>query len=140
MSMHDWQETLLEVTQQILHSDRFSKAELQFGSLSQESAEIPDRPGIPGDQGVVPTGVERNDIARPYASFEGIGEWESTPASPQGEEYRHHLIRVVAPRIEAGIDDPARWCRWNAGSIDGFPPRTYDPRCHDLPVSLHGRA
>ena len=36
MSMHDWQAMLLEVTQQILHSSRFSKAELQFGSLRHE--------------------------------------------------------------------------------------------------------
>ena len=33
---HDRQTTLLEVTQQILHSDPLSKAELQFGSLGQE--------------------------------------------------------------------------------------------------------
>ena len=36
MTMHDRHVMLLKVTQQILHSDRLSKAELQFGSLSQE--------------------------------------------------------------------------------------------------------
>ena len=36
MSMHDWRVKLLEVTHQILHSDRFSKPNLQFRSLSQE--------------------------------------------------------------------------------------------------------
>ena len=36
MSMHDWQVMLLEVTHQIVHSDRFSKPKLQFRSLSQE--------------------------------------------------------------------------------------------------------
>jgi hypothetical protein len=71
MNTHDWQAMVREVTQQILHSDRFSKAELQLGPLSQEQAEIPNRPGILGDQGVIPTGVEGNDAARAYPPFEG---------------------------------------------------------------------
>ncbi len=101
---------------------------MQLGSLSQEYAEIPDRPGILGDQGVIQTGVERNDIARPSPPFEGIGKWESTPASLHGDEYRYHPIRMVTPRVEAGIDDPAGWCRWKADSIDGFPPPHIRPQ------------
>jgi hypothetical protein len=122
MSTHNRQVMMREVTQQILHSYRFSKAELQFGSLSQEQAEIPDRPGILGDQGAIPTGVERDDIARANPSFEGVGKWESTPASLQGKEYRYHAIRVVTPDVQPGIDEPAGWCRWNPDAIDGFPP------------------
>ena len=122
MNTHDWQAMVREVTQQILHSDRFSKAELQLGPLSQEQAEIPNRPGILGDQGVIPTGVERNDIARRYPSFERIGKWESTPTCFQGEEYRDHPIHLVTPRVEACINHPARWCRWNAHSIGFLPP------------------
>ena len=128
MSMHDRQAMLLEVSQQILHSSRISKAELQFGSLRHEEAEIPDRPGILGDQGVVPTGVERNHVARPYPSFEGVAKRESKPASLQGQEYRNHPIRRVTPHVEARVDDPAGWSRRNAGSIDGFPPPDIRPQ------------
>jgi hypothetical protein len=79
MLTHDWQLVSREVPQQILHSGRFSKAELQLGSLSQEYTEIPDRPGILGNQGVIPTGIKRNDIARSDPSLEGIGKRESPP-------------------------------------------------------------
>jgi hypothetical protein len=40
MLTHNWQSAMFEVTQQILHSSQFSKAELKLGPLLQEYAEI----------------------------------------------------------------------------------------------------
>src|SRR5580698_624833 len=97
---------LLEVAQQVLHSDGISKTDLQIGSLRQQQAEVPNRPRILGDQGVISTGIERNDIAHSDPLFEGIDKWQTTPGSLQGQEYRYHPIWIVAPGVEAGIDNP----------------------------------
>ncbi len=107
MTRHDRQAMVLQITQQFFHSERISKAESQFGPLSKKEAEIPDRPGVLGDQGVITASVERHDIARSDASFERIDKWEPTSARLQCEEYGDHLIHMVIPGVKAGIDDSA---------------------------------
>ena len=123
MLTHNRQLMSLEIMQQVLRSGRFSEAWLQLGSPSQEDTEIPDRPGIPGDQGVIATGIERNDVARPDSSLEGIGKGQSASAGLEGNEDRYHPIHIVTPRIEAGVDNPARRRRWHASvANDSMPP------------------
>jgi hypothetical protein len=103
MSRHDRPAMLLEVTHQLLHPVRISKAALQSGPLSQKDAEIPDRSGVPGNQGVIATSVERHDIAHSGASSEGIDKREPTSARLHCEEYGDNLIHLVRWQEVAGL-------------------------------------